>query len=580
MAPTQGRLAKYNVANRLYKGSLLGTVCIVAGISIFFFGYDQGLMGGVNTTRDYAERMGFGHWDEEQRIVVVDKPLLQGGIVAVYYLPGTLVGCLVGGWFGDRYGRIMTIGLACLWCIFTAALQSAAMNAPWMFCARVLNGFGTGVLNAITPVWATETAAHTSRGQFVAIEFTLNIFGVVVAYWLEFGTSKYYDPQSSFIWRFPVAFQIVPLIFLFIIVWLMPESPRWLVKVGREDEARFILGRLRGEQGEDGVKAEAEFQDIVNIRNLEQETAQQQSYLHMLFGIGSGKLHTGRRVQLVIWLQILQEWIGIAGITIYGPEIFSIAGISSENRLWVSGVNNITYMFATLICVFTIDRIGRRWTLYWGAIGQGICMFAAGGLARATINAGDSSSRDRIGGAATFFVFLYTAIFGATWLTVPWLYAAEIYPLQVRAKGNAWGVVGWSIGNGWTVLLLPTIFGRLHEKTLYIFGGVNILCVFVVWALYPESNQRTLEEMNLVFASDSIWTWDAERNFAKLKNENPQLVQAAKSGHGVVGPEYAISGSRKGSLALRGSQHVATEEEIASNKGDKQGTEKSSVSHI
>lgn len=77
-------------------------------------------------------------------------------------------------------------------------------------------------------------------------------------------------------------------------------------------------------------------------------------------------------------------------------------------------------------------------------------MFCAGGLARATLNA-SPGNRSGLGGAATFFVFLYTAVFGATWLTVPWLYPAEIFPLQVRAKGNAWGVVGWSIGNGWTV---------------------------------------------------------------------------------------------------------------------------------
>lgn len=82
MSNSAGPLAKYNVANRLYKSSLLNTVCLVAGVSIFFFGYDQGLMGGVNTARDYAELMGFGHWDEEEKIVVVDKPLLQGGIVS------------------------------------------------------------------------------------------------------------------------------------------------------------------------------------------------------------------------------------------------------------------------------------------------------------------------------------------------------------------------------------------------------------------------------------------------------------------------------------------------------------------
>jgi MFS family permease len=282
MTPLQGRLAKYNVANKLYKSSLLNTVCLVAGISIFFFGYDQGLMGGVNTSRHYAELMGFGHWDSETGIVKVDRPLLQGGIVAVYYLPGTLVGCLLGGWMGDKYGRVATIGMACVWSALTAALQSAAMNSNWMFCARVLNGIGTGVLNAITPVWATETAAHTSRGKFVAIEFTLNIFGVVVAYWLQFGLSKMPNDNSSFIWRFPIAFQIIPLIVLFSVIWFMPESPRWLVKVGREEEARFVLQRLRGSEGADGEAAEAEFRDIVNISSS-------------LLGISKIKLHKQTR---------------------------------------------------------------------------------------------------------------------------------------------------------------------------------------------------------------------------------------------------------------------------------------------
>ncbi|KAL9630700.1 MAG: hypothetical protein Q9164_006287 [Protoblastenia rupestris] len=315
--------------------------------------------------------------------------------------------------------------------------------------------------------------------------------------------------------------------------------------MGREEEGRYILGRLRGE-GPDGL-AEAEFQDVRNIVELERKTSKQNSYLAMFFGWKSGKLHTGRRVQLVVWLQILQEWIGIAGITIYGPEIFSIAGLAPKDQLWISGLNNITYMLSTLICVFTLDRIGRRWTLYWGSVGQGISMFVAGGLSRATENAAEGN-KDGVGGAAVFFVFLFTAIFGATWLTVPWLYPAEIFPLEVRARGNAWGVVGWSIGNGWTVLLLPTMFAALNEKALYVFGAVNAATIVIVWALYPETNQRTLEEMNLVFASDSIWNWEAERNFKILKEQNPELVQAARRGHSVVDPE---TGVRSGSLVPR-----------------------------
>ena len=213
-----------------------------------------------------------------------------------------------------------------------------------MIIARLVNGWGTGILNAIVPVWATETAEHKSRGQFVAIEFTLNIFGVVVAYWLEYGCSFYKNGESDFVWRFPIAFQIVPLLFLLAVCWLFPESPRWLVKVGRNEEARYILGRLRGESGEDAGKAEAEFQDIRNIAELERKTAKAQSYFAMFFGIGSGKLHTGRRVQLVIWLQIMQEWIGIAGVTIYAPTIFRTAGIPNKDVAWISGLNTIIYM--------------------------------------------------------------------------------------------------------------------------------------------------------------------------------------------------------------------------------------------
>ena len=90
------------------------------------------------------------------------------------------------------------------------------------------------------------------------------------------------------------------------------------------------------------------------MRELEKETSHQLSYIHMFFGIGSGKLHTGRRIQLVVWLQILQEWIGIAGITIYGPQIFAFAGIKPADQQWVSGLNDITYMVSSTCDLTTV----------------------------------------------------------------------------------------------------------------------------------------------------------------------------------------------------------------------------------
>lgn len=112
------------------------------------------------------------------------------------------------------------------------------------------------------------------------------------------------------------------------------------------------------------------------------------------------------------------------------------------------------HKFSTLVAVFTLDRLGRRATLYWGCIVMGISMFLSGGFSRVAIEKPEQAAQ--WGAAAASFTYIFTFAFGASWLTVPWLYPAEIFPLQCRAKGNAWGVVGWSIGNGWTVSNSPT----------------------------------------------------------------------------------------------------------------------------
>ncbi|KAG0649043.1 MFS general substrate transporter [Hyphodiscus hymeniophilus] len=434
------QIKRWNVAHVYKEKKLLIAINCIASLSIFFFGYDQGVMGGVNNAK---------------------------------------------GWLGDKIGRIRALAFGAAWAIFGACLQCSAQNHVWMIFARLINGGGTGVLNAVTPVWATETASHKSRGQFVAIEFTLNIGGVFVAYWLEFGLSFIDGGASPIRWRFAIAFQIIPLLVLFIAVWWFPESPRWLAKVGRDEEARYILGRLRGEEGD---AAEIEYQDIKHIVELEKRTTHGNTYYHMLFGIGSGDLHTARRVQLVVWLTIMQEWVGIAGVTIYAPTIFR-------------------------------------------SVGQGISMFLAGGPRLGQNHPEGSTVATSAGAASASFIFIFTSVFGATWLTVPLLYPAEIFPLQVRAKGNAWGVLGWSIGNGWLTLLCPVMFSALGEKTLYIFGACNVLTIPIIWALYPETNHRTLEEMDLLFASKSIWVWDAEKNFALLQEQNPELVQTTHRGH-------------------------------------------------
>ena len=175
------------------------------------------------------------------------------------------------------------------------------------------------------------------------------------------GLSFIDNGSSPLRWRFAVGFQIIPLLVLLAVCWVFPESPRWLVKVGREDEGRYVLRRLRGDSTpEEKARVDAEFQDIKNIADLEKKKAKSISYFSMLFGVGAGQLHTARRVQLVVWLQIMQEWVGIAGVTICkesimlwlvdglqvidAPTIFRLAGFDSFKSQWFSGLNNILYM--------------------------------------------------------------------------------------------------------------------------------------------------------------------------------------------------------------------------------------------
>lgn len=483
-------------------------------------------MSGVNITPDYIRRMELGNVvppTPENNVYSVDVtfPTKLGGIVAVYYL-GTLIGAMLGGWLGDKLGRINVIRIGCAWSIVGAALQTAAMNSTWMICSRIINGIGTGHLNASVPVWSAETSTFSSRGFFIAMEFTLNVFGCVVAYWLEYGLSYINQGDSVIRWRFPIAFQILFVILLLIFVQFMPESPRYLVKAGRDDEALKVLSRLRSDGDINDIHVVAEFRDIKET--AEQDSSIDTSYFAMFFK-SQGRLHIRRRVHLVIWLQIVQEWVGIAAITVYQPTIFRQAGFTTDKSNWLSGLNNVFYMFSTLVAVFTLDRWGRRFSLYWGAIGQAIALFLAGGMSRLAANTGNQ----QYGAAAAAFVIIYTCIFGATWLTVPWIYPAEIWPVQVRTKGNAWGVVGWSLGNGWLMMLNPVMFDALQEKTLYIFGACNFGAIVMVWALYPETANRTLEEIDDLFAAPMPWSWDAEKSLKEAQSHHRSYTKEVEN---------------------------------------------------
>lgn len=323
-------------------------VQVVAGIAVMFFGFDQGVMSGVNESSDYLRLMGTAsgvNGKETER----DSAAV-GGIVAVYYL-GTLLGGLLGGYLADSAGRMKAIFLGSLWVILGASLQASAQNITWMMFARVITGCGTGIYNAVVPVWVAELSKHDKRGQAIGFEFVFNILGLALVYWLSFGVRNL--ETGGFNWRFPIAFQLVFVLMLLVSLPFFPESPRWLAKMGRVDEARRILARLRSTPyDEQSLQVTQELHEILEVAKLErirQENGED-GFIRMIVTSG-GKLHIRRRIILAVWLQILQELAGIGVITVYAPTVFRSGGFSDTLARLLSGFNDVSAFLDSLLVV-------------------------------------------------------------------------------------------------------------------------------------------------------------------------------------------------------------------------------------
>ncbi|OCF78294.1 hypothetical protein I204_00232 [Kwoniella mangroviensis CBS 8886] len=520
----------YNSALQIpLKGKkMMYAIQAIGGLAILFYGYDQGVMSGVVINTQFKELMGVNSSPQTQR----DSAAI-GGIVAIYYL-GSMIGGLVGGYLGDKIGRVKTVIFGCLIGLIGATLQTFTMSSTWMCLARVISGFGTGHLNAIIPVWSSEVADHNARGSILAFEFFLNIGGLAFAYWLEF-VLKYTSHRSqSFIWRFPLAFQLVFLLILIGLFSFFPESPRWLAKVGREDEARQVLAVLRTENGDlDDDKVNQEMYSIMEVVDVERKMESSNNYTAMIFGSFKNNdkgntLHLPRRTWLVIGLQIWQELTGIGVVTVYAPTVFQSASYTAYKADWLSGVNNIFYMFSVLVAVFTLDRVGRRVTLYWGAIIMAICLALCTVGARYAIRT-EGKEQAAWGAVVAAFTFIYTSTFGASWLTVPWLYPTEIFPLFVRAKGGAVSVVGWSIGNGVVTEITPFLFNAIGEWTFLLFSLLNVLAIPWIYFLYPETAGRSLEQMDVLFAQESIFVHRQQKMLESLEKANPEVYHSMET---------------------------------------------------
>ncbi|BFZ59959.1 hypothetical protein YB2330_000981 [Saitoella coloradoensis] len=495
---------KSTLWKRLSPSQLNAAIQIFALLAIFFEGYDQGVMGGVNAAPDYIDEVGIG------KNGVVTKAIHQGGIVAIYYL-GAIIGCFGGGWMADRIGRIDATFYAAIFSTIGGALQAASISSDMILVSRVVSGLGTGALTGIIPVYCSEIANTAHRGRFLGLVFIANYLGISVAYWLAFGLAFVDNGQSALRWRFILAFQCIPALFLLVGIKQLPDSPRYLTAVGRHEEALDVLVHVRGGELTPAIQAEHQMMVDAHTRNADKHSNAFEVFT-ILFGMDKRGGHITRRAWLCVWLQIMASWTGITAVTVYSGVLFRQAGYSTITQDGLSGGVNSIGIIGTIISAWCVDRFGRRVNLMWGAFGLACVNFIAGGLYEAVRQGGDAN---RITPGAILMLFFFNLIYAATWGTIAFLYPTEIFPSEMRALGNGFGVTGWAIGCGWTTLVNPTIFDKLANRTYFFFGGLNVIWIPIIYLLYPETNNRTLESIEVLFSPASPFVWASERAYAQ-----------------------------------------------------------------
>lgn len=471
-----------------FKGEALNRVItVICSVGFLLFGYDQGVMGSLLTLKSFR--------DSFESIDTIKNPsnsTLQGAVIAIYEV-GCLISALSTVYLGDHFGRLKIIFAGCIIMIIGGILQTAAHGVAFLIVARVISGLGNGLLTTTVPLYAAECSKASSRGRLLCIQGALITLGITISYWIDFAF-YFTDKFGEVSWRFPVAFQLVFPLAIIGFIFKLPESPRWLMGKGRDEEARNVFASLYDLPPSHPIVEE----QILDIQlTLEKDARFGADKFNARALMKQGEKKNFQRVNLGGWAQVMQQICGINLITYYAGTIYETnIGMSAFQSRILAACNGTEYFLASLIPIFIIEKVGRRPLFLFGTVGQFLTMLFLF-VTMELSNKGYSGAS--IGAAVLLFVF--NTFFGVSLLSLTWLYPPEISSLEVRGPSTAISTAcNWGF-NFMVVMITPVAFDRIQHHTYLIFAAINLLMIPVFYFLYPETKGRTLEEMDMIFAA-------------------------------------------------------------------------------
>ncbi|KAK0491097.1 general substrate transporter [Armillaria novae-zelandiae] len=463
---------------------LTAAIAFISGTGFTLFGYDQGVMSALLTANQFEKVF-------PQVVVNSSNPpnhaTLQSFVVAIYEI-GCLIGALSNLWLGDKLGRRRTMVIGAIIMTIGAILQTTSFSYAQLVVARIITGVGNGLNTSTVPAYHAECSPAAKRGSLIMIEGALIAFGIMISYWIDF--ALFWANDSSVQWRFPISFQIFFALVMAVGVNFLPESPRWLIKVGRKAEALAVISALDDKPIND-PEVRQTFKAINEAVELEEgNTPTGKVALKEIFTGGRGQ--NFRRVVLGVVIQAFQQLTGINLITYYATILFERLGLSDVKSRILAACNGTEYFFIALLPLVLIDRIGRRKLMLFGAIGQCITM-----VLLAVLGEVDNSPAQVI---SAVLLFVFNSFFALGWLGMTWLYPAEIVGLRMRGPANALSTASNWIFNFLVVMIVGPSFENINWGTYIVFASLNAMIVPIVYLFFPETAGRSLEDMDVIFA--------------------------------------------------------------------------------
>lgn len=467
---------------------------------------------------------------------VVASTASTGWLTSILQLGGIL-GSLSAGILGEIFSRKYTMFVACCWVILGSYLYIGATegNPGMLYAGRFFTGVGVGLFSAVGPLYNAELSAPHMRGFLVSFYQLATILGIMISFWVGYG-SNYIggtgETQSNMAWRLPSIIQGIPAAVLAIGIWWMPFSPRWLVKVGREEEALSTLAWLR-KLPTDHELVQVEFLEI-KAESLFEERAFAKTYPHLAEKAGRSEFMVQisqyancfrttdniKRVGTAWLVMFFQQWSGIDAIIYYASNIFMSLGLTSGTiALLATGVTGVVFLVSTIPGMLVIDKVGRKPMLQVGSVVMFITMVSTGIIVAKFQH--DWEKYEAQGWVCVALIWVYIAGFGATWGPVSWTVISEIFPLSIRAKGASIGASSNWLNNFAVAFFVPPMLKAWEWGTYIFFAGFLFVGIFWVWFYLPETKNATLEDMDRVFKSktgeeDGILLNEAQRDVGLL----------------------------------------------------------------